>query len=145
MIRSVLLLAIGAMFLLWAVRSLRAMRLKERYALLLMFTGLPFIVLSIWPQGIELASMWLQIEHPTVITLALGLFLLIVVFKLMSIISVQDRRISALAQHVAILMEKQNLIDGRFPGLTDAPGEREPAQARAPAAGAGQETQTPRA
>ncbi len=143
MIRSIILLSIGAMFFLWAVRSLRAMRLKERYALLLMFTGLPFIVLSIWPRGIELASMWLQIEHPTVITLALGLFLLIVVFKLMSIISVQDRRISALAQHVAILMEKQNLIDGRFPGVADASAQREAAGPSAP--GDGRETETPRA
>jgi hypothetical protein len=108
MIRSILLVVFGGIILLKAMRSLRAMRLKEQYALLYLFIGLPFLLLGLWPDGIVHVSEFLNIERYTVQVLIVGGFLLLIVFKLTSIISVQDRRINSLTQMVAILMEKQN-------------------------------------
>ncbi len=42
---TLILLAIGAMLLLMAIRSLRAQRLKERHSLLFALVGFPFLAL----------------------------------------------------------------------------------------------------
>ena len=112
MIRSVILLVVGILFVLMALRSLRAQRLKEQYALLYVFVGLPFLVLAVWPDAIMLASRWLAIEKPTVLVLAMGGFLLIIMFKLTSVISVQDRRVNSLTQLLAILMQERDQRTG---------------------------------
>lgn len=109
MIRTIFLLTLGCMLLLMAVRSLRAMRLKERYALIFFFTGLPFVILAYWPDGIVFLVETLEIEKPTLMVLALAVFLILMLFKLLAVVSVQDRKITALTQTVAILMEKQGL------------------------------------
>ena len=109
MIRTIVLLTLGCMLLLMAVRSLRAMRLKERYALIFFFTGLPFVILAYWPDGIVFLVETLEIEKPTLMVLALATFLILMLFKLLAVVSVQDRKITALTQTVAILMEKEGL------------------------------------
>lgn len=116
MIRTIALLALGGMLLLMALRSLRAMRLKERYALILFFTGLPFVVLAYWPDGIVFLEKHLEIEKPTLMVLVLATFVILMLFKLLAVVSVQERKITALTQMVAILSEKQGLSRPRkFP------------------------------
>lgn len=123
MIRTIVLLMLGGMLLLGAIRSLRGMRLKERYALILFFTGLPFVVLAYWPDGIVFLVRTLEIEKPTLMVLALTVFLLVMLFKLLAVVSVQERRITALAQTVAILMEKQGM--NRLPDDQDPPQDNQ--------------------
>ena len=43
--------------------------------------------------------------------IGVSVFLFFIVFELLSIVSVQDQKITALAQLVGILMEKQKLAD----------------------------------
>ena len=124
MIRTMVLLFLGGMLFLMAIRSLRAMRLKERYALIFFFTGLPFVVLAYWPDGIVFLVDTLEIEKPTLMVLALATFVILLFFKMLAVISVQERRITALTQMVAILMEKQGI--NRYPE-TPTP-EVEPSQ-----------------
>lgn len=109
MIRTLVLLFLGGALLLMAIRSLRAMRLKERYALIFFFTGLPFVVLAYWPDGIVFLVDLLEIEKATLMVLTLAVFLILMLFKLLAVVSVQERKITALTQTVAILMEKQGL------------------------------------
>ena len=59
---TLILLAIGIMLLLMAVRSLRAQRLKERHALLFVAVGVPFLALAIWPDAIGWMAARLGIE-----------------------------------------------------------------------------------
>lgn len=113
MIRSIILLVIGGTLLFLALRSLRAHRIKERYALLFFCMGLPFLGLAIWPDAVVFMVDTLQIEKPTVLVLCLTVFCVVMIFKLLSIISVQDRKIATLAQMVSMLMEKQSLVDDR--------------------------------
>ena len=126
LLRTLILLAFGSTLLLLAVRRLRRFRLKERYALLFVLLGLPFLVLAVWPRGIELLSELTRIAQPTVMLLCVSVFLILSVFELLTIVSVQDRKITTLAQMVGILMEHQRLVDREHAGITpkDEPGPR---------------------
>jgi hypothetical protein len=101
----------GASLLLLAVRRLRQYKLKERYALLFLFLGCPFLVLAIWPNGVGYAARLLDMDYRTVTLLCVSAFLILVVFQLLTIVSIQDQKITTLAQLVGILMEKQATLD----------------------------------
>jgi hypothetical protein len=120
-IRGIILFAFGAFVVLMALRSLRAQRLKEEYALLYLFVGLPFLVLAFWPDAVVVVSDTLDIEKPTLLILAMGTFILLVLFKLTSIISVQDRRINSLTQLLAILTEDRQFQGNGAKGDSIAP------------------------
>ena len=53
----------------------------------------------------------LGIQYPTLALICVSVFLFLVVFELLTIVSVQDQKINGLAQLVAILMEKQKLAE----------------------------------
>ncbi len=107
---TLILLAIGAILLLMAIRSLRAQRLKERHALLLALVGVPFLALAAWPNAVGWVASLLGIEYQTVLVLAVTTFFLVMNFKLLSIVSVQERRIACMAQLLAILTQR---LDGQ--------------------------------
>jgi hypothetical protein len=109
MILTIILIAIAVVILALAVRSLRAQRLKERYVLVMLLTGLPFLLLAIWPDGVGFVAGELGIEYQTVIILCTTSFFLLSIFKLLSLVNVQDRRITTLAQQVAILMQREHM------------------------------------
>jgi hypothetical protein len=111
MIARLILLAFGATVFFVAVRRLRAYRLKERYTLLFLLAGLPFLVLAAWPRGVGWVATKLQIDYRTVPVLCLAALLILMVVELLTIVSLQDRRIATLAQIVGILMEKQGMSD----------------------------------
>jgi Uncharacterized conserved protein (DUF2304) len=124
--RSLFLVAFGGILLVLAVRRLRTYRLRERYALVFALLGLPFIALAFWPDGVGWIALRLNIQYNTLALIGVSCFLFLAVFELLSIVSVQDQKITALAQLVGILMEKQNLVEKEHrPGGADA---REAAQ-----------------
>ena len=115
MIRPVLMFLVGAMFLLLAIRRLRQYKLKERYALVFMLLGLPFFVLAAWPNLIGEISEHLGIAYETVALATVSIFLLLLIFELLTIVSRLDRKISVLAQYMGILMERQQKPGPRRP------------------------------
>ena len=124
MIRSLILMMFGGTLLWLALRRLRQFKLKERYSLLFLLLGLPFLLLAVWPHGVEILTSATHIEQSTVMLLCVSVFLILMVFELLSIVSVQDRKITTLAQMVGILMEHQKLVDRAHHGITpkDDPG-----------------------
>ncbi len=104
---TLILLGIGNVVLLLAVRSLRQQRLKERYALLFGAVGIPFLALAVWPNAVGYLAAHLGIEYHTVLLLAVTAFFLLMNFNLLSIVSVQERRINCLSQIVAMLSQTQ--------------------------------------
>lgn len=110
-LRNLIVLALGATILLMAIRSLRAGRLKERYALIFVLTGLPFLGLALWRDGVGYIAQWLDIDYRTLALLGVTTFFMLMIFKLLSIVSVQERRITTLAQNMSILIQKQGLTD----------------------------------
>ncbi len=103
---TLILLAIGNTLLLMAIRSLRVQRLNERHALLFVAVGVPFLALAVWPDAIGWLSARLGIEYQTVLLLAVTTFFLVLNFNILSIVSTQERRITSLAQMVAIMAQK---------------------------------------
>jgi uncharacterized membrane protein len=86
-------------------------KLKERYALLFVLIGLPFVALSFWPDAVGWIAGKLTINYTTLALICVSVFLFLIVFELLSIVSVQDQKITSLAQLVGILMEKEKLAD----------------------------------
>ena len=104
-------MAFGGILLVLAVRRLRTYRLRERYALVFALLGLPFIALAYWPDAVGWIAHRLNIQYNTLALIGVSCFLILAVFELLSIVSVQEQKITALAQLVGILMEKQNLVE----------------------------------
>ena len=68
--------------------------------------------LAFWPEGVDwVARRVLGIQYNTFALICVSVFLFLVVFELLTIVSVQDQKITTLAQLVAILMEKQKLAE----------------------------------
>ena len=81
MTHTLILLAIGNLMLLLAIRSLRAQRLKVRHALLFLFVGLPFFGLAAWPDAVGYVGALLGVEYQTVMLLIVTTFFLVMNFK----------------------------------------------------------------
>jgi hypothetical protein len=81
-------------------------------------------LLAVWPRGVELLARATRITEATVMLLGVSVFLILIVLELLTIVSVQDRKITTLAQMVGILMENQKLVDRQHHGITpkDDPG-----------------------
>lgn len=107
----------GGSLLLLAIVRLRRFKLKERYTLLFMLLGVPFVLLAVWPSFIEYLARVSHIQEQTIMLLCVCIFLIFVVFELLSIVSVLDRKITTLAQMVGILMEHQKLVDRQHNGI----------------------------
>src|ERR1700733_10510939 len=110
-IARIILVCFGMTILLLAVRRMRSYRLKERHMLLFTLTGLPFLILAIWPLGVGWIGHKLGIDYHTISVLCIAAFLILMVFELLTIVSLQDRKIATLAQIVGILMEKQGMSE----------------------------------
>lgn len=109
-VRTLILLAIGTVILFLTLRSLRAQRLKERYVLLFLITGVPFVLLAMWPDAVVAVSAFLEIEKPTLLLLCVTVYFILTTFELLSIVSVQGRHINALGQHLSMLTEEQRRL-----------------------------------
>lgn len=96
-------LVMAAVLIGFALRSLWAQRLKERYALVFLLIALPFLALAAWPDAIATLAAWVGIDYRTFALLVVTTFFIVLHIKLLSIISVQERRITTLAQHVAMI------------------------------------------
>ncbi len=110
MIRSLVLVGFGLLLLYLSLRRLRQLRMQERWMLLFFVTGLPFLVLAVWPDGIVWLSNQMNMEKPTLMVFCLGAFTILLLLKLFSIISVQQRQITTLAQTVGILRKQLDAI-----------------------------------
>ena len=105
--RTLILMGVGLTILTLTLRSLRKQRLNERYVLLFVLTGLPLIFVAIWPDAVVFLERVLVIEKATMLTLGVAIYFLLTTFALLSIVSVQERRIQTLAQMVAMMREER--------------------------------------
>jgi len=101
--------AIGSVLLLLIVLELiRGRRLKERYALLWLATGVVLLVLSIWRGGLNTIAGWLGVTSypPAVLFAVATLFIFLVLLHYSTVISrLTDENVD-LAQRIALLEER---------------------------------------
>ncbi len=98
--------AVASILLLVVVLELiRSRRLRERYALLWLATGLVLLALSIWRDGLNTMATWAGVKgYPPAVLFAVGLFFIIVVLLHYStVISKLSDQNAVLAQRVALL------------------------------------------
>jgi hypothetical protein len=87
---------------------IRSRRLRERYALLWLLTGVVLFVLSAWRGGLNTIARWVGVQtYPPAVLFAVGsLFILAVLLHYSTVISKLSDQNSILAQRVALLEER---------------------------------------
>ena len=84
---------------------IRSRRLRERYALLWLVTGVVLLVLSAWRDGLNTIAGWLGVStYPPAVLFAIAtLFILVVLLHYSTVISKLSDQSTILAQRVALL------------------------------------------
>jgi hypothetical protein len=101
--------ALAAVVLLLIVFELiRRRRLRERYALLWLLTGVVMLALSLWRDGLNTIAGWFGVTQypPAVLFAAAILFVIVVLLHYSTVISKLADRNTILAQRVALLEER---------------------------------------
>ena len=101
--------AVASFLLLVVVFELiRSRRLRERYALLWLLTGVVLLALSLWRGGLNTIASWFGVtSYPPAILGAVGaLFILVVLLHYSTVISRLSDQNTILAQRLALLEQQ---------------------------------------
>ena len=103
---------VSALLVLGVLELIRKRRLRERYALLWLLTGLVLLALSLWRGGLNTIAGWFGVTtYPPAILGAVGaLFILVVLLHYSTVISRLSDQNTILAQRLALL--EQRLREG---------------------------------
>ena len=87
---------------------IRGRRLKERYALLWLVTGLVLLVLSAWRGGLNTIASWLGVSGypPAILFAAAILFVIVVLLHYSTVLSKLADQNTLLAQRLALLEQR---------------------------------------
>jgi hypothetical protein len=93
---------------------IRRRRLRERYALLWLLTGLVLLALSAWREGLNTIAGWVGVtQYPPAVLFASGtLFVILVLLHYSTVISKLADQNTILAQRVALLEARLRAEDG---------------------------------
>ena len=96
------------LLLLVVLELIRSRRLKERYALLWIATGLVLLVLSAWRDGLNTIAGWLGVGTypPAILFAAATLFVIVVLLHYSTVISKLADQNTILAQRLALLEQQ---------------------------------------
>ncbi|HEY2326986.1 MAG TPA: DUF2304 domain-containing protein [Gaiellaceae bacterium] len=87
---------------------IRSRRLRERYALLWLLTGIVLVILSAWRGGLNTIAGWFGVRgYPPAVLFAVGLlFVIVVLLHYSTVISRLSDQNTILAQRLALLESK---------------------------------------
>jgi hypothetical protein len=105
-VRISIFASIASILLLLVVFELiRSRRLRERYAILWLVTGVVLLILSAWRGGLNTIAAWVGVTtYPPAVLFAVGaLFILLVLLHYSTVISKLSDQSTILAQRVALL------------------------------------------
>jgi hypothetical protein len=108
--------AVASFLLLVIVFELiRSRRLRERYALLWLLTGVVLLALSLWRGGLNTIASWFGVtSYPPAILGAVGaLFILVVLLHYSTVISRLSDQNTILAQRLALLEQQLHEAESR--------------------------------
>jgi hypothetical protein len=102
------------LLILIVLELVRGRRLKERYALLWLVTGIVLLVLSAWREALNTIAGWLGVTgYPPAVLFAVALlFVLVVLLHYSTVVSRLADQNTVLAQRLALLEEKLRRRDG---------------------------------
>ena len=107
-LRISILAAVACVVLLLVILELiRRGRLREKYAILWLATGVVLLALAIWRDGLDTIAGWAGVGYAPAILFAIGaLFVLVVLLHYSTVISKLADQNTHLAQKVALLEER---------------------------------------
>ena len=114
-IRVTVAAGVASLLLLLVVLELiRGRRLKERYALLWLATGLVLLVLSVWRGGLNTIAAWLGVSTypPAILFAAAIVFVVLVLLHYSTVLSKLVDENVTLAQELAVLRERVERLAG---------------------------------
>jgi cell division protein FtsB len=117
----------SVLLLLIVLELIRGRRLKERYALLWLVTGVVLFVLSAWRGGLNTIASWLGVSTypPAILFAAATLFVIVLLLHYSTVLSELHDRNVVLAQRVALLEERlQALSTGSPPRPEETADDR---------------------
>ena len=118
---SIVASAASLLLLLIVFELIRGRRLKERYALLWILTGLVLLVLSAWRGGLQTIAGWVGVStYPPAILFAVATLFVIVVLLYYSTV------LSRLADQNTLLAQRVALLEQRLAEIGDGAVERRP-------------------
>jgi hypothetical protein len=86
---------------------IRSRRLRERYAILWLLTGVVMLVFSVWRSGLLTVAHWVGISYPpSALFVLASLFVLVLLLHFSTVISRLSDETTALAQRLALLEEE---------------------------------------
>jgi hypothetical protein len=105
---SIVGVAASLLLIIVVLELVRGRRLKERYALLWLATGIALLVLSAWRDGLNTVAGWLGVTGypPAVLFAVATLFVLLVLLHYSTVISKLTDENVELAQRIALLEER---------------------------------------
>ena len=111
------------LLLLIVLELIRSRRLRERYALLWLATGIALLILSAWRGGLNTIAGWVGVStYPPAVLFAVAIvFILAVLLHYSTVISRLSDQSTILAQRVALLEEKTSggRVDAGSVGVTE--------------------------
>ena len=112
---SVVATIASLLLLLVVFELIRSRRLRERYALLWLATGVVLLVLSAWRGGLNTIARWLGVTgYPPAVLFAVGLlFVVLVLLHYSTVISKLADQNVILAQRLALLEQRLEAGDKR--------------------------------
>src|SRR5256884_8855098 len=97
----------SVILLLIVFELIRSRRLRERYALLWLLTGIVMLVLSAWRQGLNTIAGWVGVSQPVALLFAVaGMFVILVLLHYSTVISKLADQNTVLAQRLALLEQE---------------------------------------
>ena len=102
----------SALLILIVLELIRGRRLKERYALLWLATGVVLLVLSAWREALNTIAGWLGVTGypPAVLFAVATLFILLVLLHYSTVLSKLTDENVELAQRIALLEERVSRV-----------------------------------
>ena len=117
---SIAAAAASLLLILVVLELIRGRRLKERYALLWLVTGIVLLVLSAWRDGLNTIAGWLGVAtYPPAILFAIAtLFIIIVLLHYSTVLSQLHDQNTVLAQRLALLETDVKRLSGDDPAAS---------------------------
>ena len=117
---SIIGVVASLLLLLVVLELVRGRRLKERYALLWLATGVVLLVLSAWREALNTIAGWVGVTGypPAVLFAVATLFILLVLLHYSTVLSKLTDENVKLAQRIALLEERVDRVatEPRTPG-----------------------------
>jgi len=124
---SIAATAASLVLLLVVFELVRSRRMRERYALLWILTGIVLVALSAWRGGLNTIAGWLGVRgYPPAVLFAVGLLFVILVLLHYSTV------ISRLSDQGVVLAQKLALLEAEVSGARAAAEVKEAAEREAP-------------